>query len=232
VSPPWRAELRAGLCPARIVLPTETHAVEGDAVATLARLCKGRRVRVVLSSHLVRYAVLPWSAELGPDEEWLALARHTFAGVYGAAADLWHCRVSPAGRGEPRLATAIDATLLDALRSVPGVISVQPYLMSAFNAHRRILAGKDGWLVLQEPGRCTVALIKGGAWRMARTRRIREDWKAELVDILERESAASPDEACEEVHFHGENEVPATLGRYRVTDVTAAPSRTLAMACH
>lgn len=230
---PWQAELRVGLCPGRLVLAAGVRPVESNPVTELARVAQGRKLSVVLSSHFVRYAVLPWSEALGSEEEWLAFARHTFSSVYGAAADSWHCRVSPAGREEPRLASAIDAALLESLRALPRVASVQPYLMSAFNARRRLLEGKDGWLVVQEPGRLTLALVKGGRWRAARTRRAGSDWPQRLAEFFDREGASSEGGGSEAVFLYGEDAPPAGLGRYRVADITAPKvPRALAMVCH
>lgn len=230
MSPPWRSELRLGLCAARLVLPDGARPVGEDAPAEIARLGTGRRVTVVLSSHFVRYALLPWSGALGSDEEWLALARHSFAATHGGAAEHWNCRVSPADHGEPRLASAIDASLLDAL-SGPPVVSVQPYLMSAFNARRRALAGRAGWFVLHEPGRLTLALMRQGQWRSVRTRRVSSDWQQVLPNLLDRETALARETPCEDVFFYGEAAAPPRLGRYRVSDLTPVP-RATAMVFH
>lgn len=236
MSLPWRAELRVGLCPGRLVLPGGERPCADDLADELARIGKGRRVTVVLSSHFVRHALLPWSDALGADEEWLALARHTFTATHGPAAEGWDCRVSPGGRGEPRLASAVDASLLEALRRARCVVSVQPYLMSAFNARRRALAGRTGWFLVQEPGRAVLALVRGGAWRLVRTRGIDGRWPEFLPDLLDRESAALEEESCEDVFVYGADESPAQLGGYRITDVTLAKgakaSRAAAMVLH
>lgn len=238
--------IRVGLCPDRLVVtrrrhalaPVEgaIHAVSGDPVASLADMAADERIAVILSSHFVRYSVLPWSEGLTSQADWLAFAEHNFESVYGAAAVAqWRIHVCGSAR-EPRVATAVDAALIGALRSVPKVVSVQPYLMAAFNGRRGDVV-EDAWLVLQETGRLTLALISKGEWRLARTRRIDGDWLESLPVLLDRESAAVDDKRCDTVLLCSETEGPAQAGRYRITDITlrrrAKPAlRQYAMALH
>ena len=51
-----------------------------------------------------------------PREE-LALARFHFAKVHGERANGWDIRVGAGARGAPRLASAVDAGLIEALRA-------------------------------------------------------------------------------------------------------------------
>lgn len=164
----------------------------------VAKLPRGERLTVVLAGRLVRYAVLPWSAALGSEDEWLAYARHTLASTYGAAAG-WRVRLSRAERGKARVACAIDESLFDALRALPNVVSIQPGLMPEFNARRRELARGRAWLVLEEPERLTLCLIAEGDWKLIRSRRAGADWRAALPDLLARETALSGEPACERV---------------------------------
>lgn len=218
-----RAELRLGLCPARIVLRDQILAT-----TTLDALkgAVGRRAAaaVILSNHFVRYIVLPPTNDLGSEAEWMAYAAHEFAATYGNESAGWRIRICATGRCEPRVACAVDSALLDSLRDVPGVVSVQPYLMAAFNARRGTLRGKTGWFVLQEPGRLTVSLFREGIWKVIRTRQIPGDWRPLLADLLDRETAASGEPYCDRVVICCEEEIPAELGRYRVCDASL-PSR-------
>lgn len=233
MSLPWRAESRVGLAPSRLVFSDGVRAAEADPLEELARAPRPRRMTVVLSSHFVRYAVLPWSEALEGDEDWLGLARHTFVAAYGARAEPWHCRVSPAPRGAARLASAIDAELARALRAMPRVRSAQPYLMAAFNARRHLLP-PEGWLVVQEPGRLAIGLLSKGTWRLACTRRVGPGWTQAMPELLDREAARCKGEAPGvEVFLFAEEECPSALGRYRITDITAPRGpRQLAMSCH
>jgi hypothetical protein len=204
----------------------------------------GRRradVTVILSNHFVRYALLPWNAALKTQSEWLALAHHRFISVHGPMAEDWVIRIAETGRGAPRIASAIDRTLLAALeQNVCGpasLVSVQPYLMAAFNRLRATIGQASCWLVVEEPGRLTLALIENGVWRAIRGRRKDEFWRMTLSEILERESALLALEApCTRVvvctHIPFDTHIHGT---YELRDLTLAPGaaasdRELAMA--
>lgn len=232
-----KAELNIGLCPDRLVIGAQPTALvaPGDPLVALKEVTLGRKSRVVLSNHFVRYAVLPWSSALTSDKDWTSFAEHSFASVYGDAAVGWSVRVSDAGRGKPRIACAIDGELLARLTAMPDVVSIQPYLMAAFNARRRSLRERSFWFVVQESGRLTLALVAGGRWKLVRNRQASEHWSEFLADLLEREAAAAEDADCDSVALCAETPVGCTLGRYRVRDVTLPPgtrlaSRSLAMA--
>lgn len=129
---------------------------------------------VVLSDHFVRYLVLPWSPDLVSDAELLGFARARFTKVYGEAAQRWHVRLSPAPPGHPRLAAAVERSLIDALTeafagSAVRIASIQPAFVAQFNeAYSRIRA--DAWLVSAECGRMLIARITDGKWFSVRVR--------------------------------------------------------------
>lgn len=150
-------------------------------------------VTCILSNHFVRYALLPWNAALKTEAEWLALARHRLASVHGNATTAWALRVSETGPNGPRIASATEQALLDALEAkIAGcgahLVSVQPYLMAAFNGIHATM-GNFFWLVIEEPGRLTLALIVNGIWRVIRNHRVDAGWRTMLPEILERENA-------------------------------------------
>jgi hypothetical protein len=159
------------------------------------------RLEVVLSNHLVRYAVLAWSPALSSDKKWMAYAQHTYAATYGADAAGWRISICSGGRGKAHVACAIDAALLDEIAAVERVVSIQPHLMSAFNARRKEFGDEPGWFVLHEPGRLTLGLVADGEWKLLRNRRAREDWRDSLGDLLHRETAASGEAACGRIVF-------------------------------
>jgi hypothetical protein len=256
-----RHRVRVGLAPERIVLagysgglrPTLTRAeaftVEPRtgaarwqaAVDALPALLAepGCSVTVILSSQLVRYAVLPWNAALKSEEEWLAYARHRLQSIHGAAIEDWDFRVCATAPHGPRLVSATDRALLEALEAAVtaagGTLeSVQPYLMAAFNRASPIPGDTSFWLVIEESGRLTLALIRDGSWRSVRSRRVDARWRDELPAILERESAAlGLEEPCTEVALHAEaTPEGAVAGVLRLRDLLATAGedrRTLAM---
>jgi len=144
-------------------------------------------VTLVLSSQFVRYAVVPWSGALATAAEEDAYVRHHFVKIHGERAKGWVLRASEGAAGAPRLASAIDAALLEEIRnSFPQggkakLSSVQPQLMSRFNHHRKSIPASGAWLVIVEPDRACVALHAGGGWRSV------QSGKGPWLDLLERE---------------------------------------------
>lgn len=129
------------------------------------------RVTLILSNHLVRYALIPWSDALGTPAEEEAYVRHHFAKVHGERAKEWALRSSESPGGAPRLASAIDRKLLEAIQACfpksgrARLMSVQPQLMSTFNQWRGAIPAAGAWLVIAEPERACVALHAAGSWR-------------------------------------------------------------------
>jgi len=149
--------------------------------------------RIVLSNHFVRYALIPPSeAVSGPDEE-LALARFHFQKIHGDASRGWAVRLSPGGSSQPRMACAVDAALLQALRQIfpagqqARLESVQPLLMSVFNHAAGDIPANGAWLVMAEPERACVALLKGKTWHAVQNIKGAYADAASWVDLVERE---------------------------------------------
>lgn len=171
------------------------------AVAILAQAAEALsgerfRVTVVLSNHFVRYAVVPFEAALSGEAEELAHARYHFTRVHGDAAASWHIRLTHSPRGAPRLASAVDRMMLDALRACFPVgahlISVQPWLMPVQNSR----SDSAPWLLLVEPGRACLAYTPGGRWLTVQTTRgdfsSAESWPALLARALLQCNGAEP----------------------------------------
>ena len=192
------------------------------ALATLKSLLEAQKTgadaRLVLSNHFVRYTVVPWSDELSNEEEQAAFVRHRYTQVYGDAANDWEMLLSKGSAGVPRLASAIDRTLLDAARGIFAgskirLRSLQPYLMAAFNQWRREFDDGGAWLALAEPGRLCLALLHQGQWHSVRTRHIGPALAAELPLILDQERLLSglPD-APAKVFLHVPEDPAFALG--------------------
>jgi hypothetical protein len=191
--------------------PSGSEPWEG-AAAALSRLAgeigkASARVTVVLSNHFTRYALVPWSEGLRKAEEEAAFARYCFAKIHGERSKDWDLRLSPGQSGAPRVASAVDAPLLQALRSAfparAKLVSVQPYLMSAFNRCRRELAGARVWLLLVEPQRTCLARLENGRWAAVRNSRGALTGPEQWAGLLDRERhLAGGEPAAEEVQVH------------------------------
>ena len=145
---------------------------------------------LILSSHFIRYVVLPWSGELITEAEELEFARTRFLQVFGQSARDWAIVMSPAPAGASRLCAAVDRALIGAATGVVAgsglrLLSVQPALMAQFNEWRSQI-GADGWLATAEQGRLLIAWISGGQWRSVRVRPLNGS-SFSLAQVLEQE---------------------------------------------
>jgi hypothetical protein len=216
VSLSWlkKKPLRIGLGAKRLIV-SGGKAVElqaGDdwrgALAALPEILKAHRgseASLVLADQFARYALLQHNDAVRTSEQWLALARHRFGALHGAIAGDWEVKVTQTAPLGARLACAVDQELMKSLIScfvAAGVrlISVQPFLIAAFNRIRKTVGNGSCWIVVEEPGRLTLALLQRGAWVAIRSRRSDDRWRVVLPEILERESAfLGLDEPCTRV---------------------------------
>ena len=148
---------------------------------------------VILSSHFMHYALVPWSGALRDEEEETAFARHFFRQLYGSVADSWELRLSPDRPGAAQLASAVDSKLTETVRTLfagTGIKlrSIQPSLMVAYNSCRNRLQKSSAWFVLFETGSLCIALLQQGRWGSVRRLRIDGGWRDALPLLLEREA--------------------------------------------
>ena len=177
------------------------------------------KVTVVLSNHFVRYAVVPWSDALATPAEEDAYVRHHFAKIHGERAKTWRLRSSEGAAGAPRLASAVDAGLIDALAkrfprgSRVRLVSVQPQLMHQFNLWRGLVPAQGAWLVLAEADRACVALLAGGRWRTVQNGK--EPWLEQLERARYRVHDADPGALPELVLLGGAPQPDAPGGHWK-----------------
>jgi hypothetical protein len=132
-------------------------------------------VTVVLSNHFVRYTVVPPTDAGARRDEALALARFHFSKIHGERAAAWDVRLAAPPSGRPTLASAVDSALLDALKAcfpsegAARLVSVQPYMMCAFNFWRHKIGKQGAWLLLVEPGTACLAMLAGKEWATIQT---------------------------------------------------------------
>ena len=198
-----RKHLRIGLSAQRIMVAggkavelqnSDDWRAGVEALPEILKAHKSREASVVLADQFVRYALLPHSEAVKTREQWLALARHRFGALHGAIAASWDVKVTETAPLGPRLACAVDRDLVESIAvkfvgAGVNLVSVQPFLIAAFNRIRQQVGNGSCWIVVEEPGRLTLALIQRGAWLAIRSRRSDERWRSLLPEILERESA-------------------------------------------
>ena len=91
-----------------------------------------------------------------------------------------------------QVASAIDQGLIDGIVNIfseTGIklISLQPYLMAAFNYVCKTIDAKPILFVLVEHGRLCIALLKDGDWQSLSSTKLSSDWAGELPNVIERE---------------------------------------------
>jgi hypothetical protein len=200
----WRnKQLRIGLAPDRIHVSgarsVELAGADGSwnvPLAALPAALAGQKgeASVVLADQFVRYALLAYNEKLKTAEQWQALALHRFNALHGPRAADWQVNITETAPLGPRLACAVDRALIARLAEVFSaaglhLASVQPFLVAAFNRIRKSVGNGSCWIVVEEPGRLTLALIQRGMWIAIRGRRVEKSWRHVLPEILERESA-------------------------------------------
>lgn len=149
------------------------------------------RAEVILSDSLVRYAVMPWSADVSAGEERRAMTRIHFEAMFGPMLGEWEFQVAPAGYRQARVACAVDSRLSSALHALFAVhkmrmVSLRPYLMCVINHWHAQLSG-DALLVVVAPDHCMMAGFKAGAWHSVRRIRLGDASGARLQQLIQRE---------------------------------------------
>lgn len=217
MSPLWRDQLRIVLCPDKVIIVrlgrgmrpaiVSKHIIDcvpvvgappwGAPLDALSRWLTEVKpskadVVVILSNHFVRYSTLPWAPSVNNASEEQAYARIHFEKIYGDVAALWAVKISGAAYGAPRLASAVDRDLIDILPQFLGkaplhLQSVQPYLMTAFNASRRRLDKQSGLLILVESGKASCATFGAGQLQNVTAWSLQQNTADELSALLKRE---------------------------------------------
>ena len=150
----------------------------------------GGAVEIVLSNHFVRYQLFPWQDGLQNLREELGFARFAFTQTYGSAVDQWHIALSDEAPGQPRIAAAIDAALLEKLgeevkKAGGELVSVSTSLVSAVDYWRSSFdSHQPTWFLSYESGLLTLLLRDRKGWRWVRSRRVAEDGLAGWREII------------------------------------------------
>ena len=209
MSPLWRDEIGLYVAPRRIALsrmkrglrPTcaaeqnivvETRdTTQWEGALESLKTCledaawRDAKVRLIISDHWARYAIVPWSDALSDQAERIQHARYCMATTYGDVVSQWTVTLSDGAPGLQQVACAIPTELLgriEALCEPHGlqVQSVQPQLIAAFNAWRRKLPHGGAWFVTLDEGSLAAAHFTPANWDCVRSARIGNDWEIEL----------------------------------------------------
>ncbi len=147
---------------------------------------------VLISNHFVRYQLIDMQSDLGSLEEEEGFVRFSFTETYGTEVERWSLRWTEGLDQASQVASAVDQALIDQIKKTLNahgarLVSLQPYLMAAFNHVRKVIGALPCGFVLVESGRACVGLLRDGHWQSIRSFRIEADWSSVLPNILERE---------------------------------------------
>lgn len=225
MSPSWRDEVAVHMSPRRLCMvrvgralrPSVTaeheQSIQGDVVAgwqkpleALGELLnqpawQDARLRIVLADCWVRYAIVPWVADLRSSVERMAHARQLFATTYGDAVSNWEVALSEAPPYRPRVACAMPAELPAEVRALCArnkikLAGLQTQLLAAYENWRHCLPDSGAWFVTVGDGTLAAARIGERAWDRVHMVRIGSDWARELkrLHTFGRLASVRPDE--------------------------------------
>lgn len=211
----WRDQVRIVLCPDRLiavrlgrglrrkVLAKQVFSFPDEgadwkiALSMLAVVLKQASWQnadtvIILSSRFANYQLLPWSEAILNQAERQALARHIYTQIYGEYAASLELRISDGSFGTGSVVVGVERELIGGIEEVFNgtslkLVSVQPYLMSAFNGWRRKLSRDAQWFALVEPGMICAALLHQGGWQSLRVKQVSQNWLEQLRLTLHRE---------------------------------------------
>jgi hypothetical protein len=142
-------------------------------------------LRVVVADCWVRYAIVPWVADLRSTQERLTHGRQLLASIYGEAVSGWEVCLSEAPPGLSRVACAMPGELLTEIADLVArrgarLASLQPQLIFAYQNWRHCLPASGAWFVTIGDGTLTAARLSNGSWDRVHSVRIGSDWTRDL----------------------------------------------------
>jgi len=180
---------------------TETHLWQRalhqfDALLDSMKVKSKARLSITLASDFVRYLALPPQPIQMNTTEKLAYAIAAYREVYGSVVDSWDVILQDKPANETTIAVAIDKKLLESINGLAKkyqlkLISVKPYLMTAFNALAKQLERSSGYLVIVEFKRLLLINLAQGQCVNVRMFNLSSDWQTELKNLMVRESVLS-----------------------------------------
>jgi hypothetical protein len=186
IADPRVIPLRTGAWPWEAAILALRHVIDDFARPDVS-------ARVSLSSHFVRYAVVPWRDEVNGMVEQVAFARHCFRSLYGPDAEHWEVRVSDDGYRRNAIASAVDREWVLGLEAVfrdcrISQVSIQPWFMTACNRHRADLKRfRSGCVAVIETGRAALGIFDRFGWHSLAVRRLDSADPATLAPVLSQE---------------------------------------------
>lgn len=173
-----------------------------DALLSDKKVNANTRLSIVLSSDFIRYQLLPTQQIAMSEAEKLAYAAASYNEVYGADSAGWKLKLHETGFKQTSITAAVEQNFLEKLQQVTlqhkiKLLSVQPYLMIAYNSCKNQLSKLNGYFVVVETSKILLLNMQQGKLKSLRTTAINHDWQQDLKQLLARESMLNEDIAKE-----------------------------------
>ncbi len=183
-----------------IIWQRATHHL--DALLDSMKVKSKSQLNITLASDFVRYLVLPPQSIYMNAAEKLAYAIAAYREIYGSVVDGWEVRLQDTPAHAATIAAAIDRKLLEALSQLAlkyqlKLITVKPYLMSAYNCLKKQIEKSSGYLVIVEFKRLLLINLQDGQCSNVRMFSLGSDWQSELKSLMMRESVLSENKKLE-----------------------------------
>ncbi len=132
------------------------------------------KLLITLSSDMVRYLTLPAQHINMRDDEKLQYANAAYKEIFGFVIENWVIKCHDAPPNQPILTSAIDFALYEKIQLLAKkyqfkLQSVQPYLMTVFNALQPSLKSSNALLAAIEPNRILLINIQQGYCQQVRS---------------------------------------------------------------
>lgn len=202
---------------------------------------QGAKPTVIVSNHFVRYAIIPWNAELAIALERQAYMQHCFTLAYGESARAWDLRMSEPSFGQSAIASAMSSGLLQTLHEVfaeAGIVltTVYPQLMLAMNQTIRQVKQQNSsmrakqalnfWLVTIQNERVCLALLESNSWRLVKNVALEANVSEQVAALIQREIVnCNADDDTPVLLYWSESakKQPLKLAHYQVIHVPPHP---------
>lgn len=157
---------------------------------------QGADVEVVISNHLVRYAIIPWRNQIKHDRERQAYLKHCFIEGFGESAQGWNLQLSESGFGKPAIASGMSNEMLLSVRKCFEGAGIKlrnlfPQVVIAINPVLNKIGKRSIWFCMIESGRIFLAMIHQGQWQAIYNQIAETDISAQICALIHRESVIS-----------------------------------------
>gem|GEM_PF-2417766 len=156
-------------------------------------LQKNSELRIVLSSSLVRYLLLPAQKIVMNKLEKNQYVRAAYREIYGSLVEDWIIQCDDTAPNQSTLAAATDQKLIDTLLQISvkhglKLTSVQPHFVASLNRLRTQLNSADSYLAVVEEEAIVIGTFVHGNLQGVKTVSYQGDWKLALTREMHRQS--------------------------------------------